>query len=101
MSDPNNYRRLIPADSVAEMLGMSKTTFLRKAAELASRNFPEPIFKGAKRAKTLWDSRAIDLWLDAQMDPALRGEPSASTTVALRAYSNADKLAERAAAISI
>ncbi len=67
-------RRLLTTAEVAQKLGYSTGRFAALRAQLVSaRRFPLPVFGGGGRGrKARYDEGAIDAWLDAQMDPALR-----------------------------
>ena len=59
-------RPLITGKAVAVGLGISPTWFYQHRDEFRRRGFPEPIFH------TLYNSRAVHAWMDAQMNPLLR-----------------------------
>lgn len=59
-------RRCLSADQVAAKLGLSSSTFHRQRTRLVTTfGFPPPLHV-FRPGKTLWDEKAIDLWLDRQ-----------------------------------
>ncbi len=67
-------RRLIDIAQLAEKLSYSKDWVFRNLPVLESIGFPKPVLDERIRAHRRWDVRAIDLWLDSQMPPALRDQ---------------------------
>lgn len=64
--------RLLDQSGVAAMLGYSADWFLKNHARLEASGFPRPVLNQDRHSGKRWDSKAINLWLDRQMDPALR-----------------------------
>lgn len=65
-------RTLLSMEDLADRLRKSPDWFSRnrKALEDGDPPFPKPVF-GDGTAGQRWDPKAVDLWLDAQIDPAL------------------------------
>lgn len=59
-------RPLLTGKEVALHLKRDPGWFYRHREELRTKGFPEPI------VGLLYDARAVDAWLDAQMNPLLR-----------------------------
>ncbi|MBL8713219.1 MAG: hypothetical protein JNM12_09985 [Alphaproteobacteria bacterium] len=74
-------RKLLSIRIAAAKLGHSYTWFLEHRKELQARGFPRPVLSGAL-GRDRYDEAAIDAWLDAQMDPALRAQPDSARVVA-------------------
>lgn len=101
MSQPSPMRRLIRLELVADKMGMGKTTFARRRADLENDGFPAPLFGGGKGSPSLWDERAIDAWLDQRMPEHLRPAVMTAHAHAVEQYKIADTLQKRAATITL
>lgn len=61
-------RQLLDLDGLLEKLKLKPERWYRKRRDLERRGFPQPTPGFTNR----WDPVAIDLWLDANIDPKLK-----------------------------
>lgn len=91
-------RDLLNMDQVAKRLGKSPDWFSRNRKDLEAGDppFPKPVFGDGTNGQR-WDPKAIGLWLDARIDPALiaaaRPQAAAGDGLDLRLSLRADDLA--------
>jgi len=93
-------RRLLDGRAVSVKLGQPHDWFEYYRASLDAAGFPAPCLSADQFGEALWDARAIDLWLDARMDPNLRTLAASITNHKQSADWDA-KLSGRAREISI
>lgn len=94
-------RRLLSHKEVAIKLGYSVDRLYRILPDLIADGFPPAVLGTLKGQGKKWDERAIDLWLDSKIPPALQERDTGTKANALDMAAIETRLASRLDAIGL